>query len=205
MGNRKYETEEEARAAHKAQQKAWREAHKGYYTKDKQAERKVKNTKSDGVWGKESFSMPGITLNLCSVQKSNPTSVFIECALTYRYTKDINAIRKLKNDLRAMLKSKLEGQEEYDKKQYIIVIEAYDSSFDVGGKYRNYKSKWKHLTFEFHLRKIRRSFNWVETVTFLEPIVLDIRNNIETLVAENGLELKSAKDSSSIASEPEAS
>ena len=204
MSNKKYATAEEAKAAHKAQIKAWREAHKGYYAKHKVVERKVKNTTSN-VWGSEVYSKPGITIKIGSTSKANPTTAFIEGVVKYKHITDIGVIRKLRNGVEATLKSILENQEEYDKKNRILIIEAYDSSIDEFNDKRNRSGKWKHLVFELHIKKIGRPFNWVETVTFLEPIVLDIQSNIETLAEEYGLVLKSAKDSTTHSAKPDAS
>ena len=205
MSHRKYATDEEAKAAHKAQLKAWREAHRDYYAKNKEVERKVKNAKTSGVWGSEVYTRSGIRIKIGSVSKANPTTAFIEGCVTYKHTTDISTIRRLKNSVEALLKSKIDSQEEYDKKNRILIIEAYDSSIDEYNNKRNRSGSWKHLLFELHIKKIGRSFNWVETVTFLEPIVKDIQSNIETLAEEYGLELKSTKDSSSVAAKPEAS
>lgn len=193
---RKYETKEEALEAN-------RRRNRDYYTRPTPANQK--NSKNPNIWGSAVYRMPGLTIELGTVKKSNPETVFIDCSVTYKHTTDLDAVRCLKEDVRKMLKARIDEQVEYDKKNFILVIEAFDSSIDEFNEHRNRNGKWKHLTFQLHLKKIGRPFTWVETVDYVTPIMLDIRERLIQLLADNGLELKSRKDSSSVTAQPETS
>lgn len=200
MANVKYKTEEERRAAHKAQMKAWRLAHKD-------GKHKVRNTKKQGVWANEVYKIPGLSLTLGSVDKSNPTTVFLEGHIIYGNTQSISAVRSLESCVRSWFINWLKEQEEYDRKNYILVTDAHDKSSREFGM--RSEAKWKHLQFELHLKKIGRSFNWVETVAYWEPIIKDIQEYVRTTTKDSGLNMQTktglTEYSCSVASEPDAS
>lgn len=188
---KKYKTKEEALEAN-------RRRNREYYTRATPG--KQKNSTNPNVWGSAVYRMPGLTIKLGTVKKSKPDTIFIECSITYKHITDLDVVKQLKDGVSKMLKARIEEQEEYDRKNFILVIEAFDSSIDEGNQRRNRQGKWKHLTFELHLKKIGRPFTWVQTVDYMVPIVLDIRERLIQLLTDNGLELKSRKDTGSIAS-----
>lgn len=169
--HRKYFSEEERKAANRAYFKKFRE---------KELKSKSREDVSNPCKHKR-LSYDGIKVDIGTMNRITLDTAYIEIMATISYTSDDKALLLFQNNVHNAFNDWLKGQDMWDKKNRIAIMECAKTNPDHDGKY-------KTLTFQYHVRRDEVT-PWKETADNLMELVDVLLDEIKKTCDETGLVL----------------
>lgn len=171
MGARKkYETEEERLEARKESDRMSYLRRRGISTREDCAN-SCKHTR---------INLQSIKYDVATMDRIALTTMYIECVISVLFTKDQEALRRLKIDIHDRIKAWLSGQDIWDKNNYIYVFEIPELNKRYSGSFRN-------VGFELHVKRMVRPVSYAWNVRDLQPLVDCLTETIKKTCGEAGL------------------
>lgn len=167
----KYHTEEERKAANRAYFKKFRE-------------KQIREGGREGVSNPckhKRISYDGIKVDIGTMNRTALDTAYIELMVTVSYTNDEKSLELFKTNVHKQFNVWLKGQDMWDKKNRIAIMECAKSNPDHKGKY-------KTLTFQYHVRRDEIT-PWKETADNLMVLVEVLLDEIKKTCDETGLVL----------------
>lgn len=174
--------------------------HKIYVTEEERREHKIKyeqeyKQKKLEKIGRDNVEHPckhkmyhqdGVRVDIGTMDRTKLDTAYVDMMVTTSYTNDEEIINKFKLETRKTFNDWLYGQDMWDRKHRICVLE-------YAAIRKSYVGIQKSFTLQFHVRRDKTT-TWNETVTNLMGLVDTIIDALKKTCDETGLELRSWKN-----------
>ncbi len=168
---KKYDTEEEAKAAQTRQQ---REYH----------ERKVANAGREGVTNPckhKKVKYDGITIDIGTMDRTKLNTAYIDIRVTTTYTNELSILEKFRTNVHRAFNTWLSEQTMWDRRNRIAIMEYNKVDW-------NYQGKHKTIDYQYHIRRDEIT-NWDSTIENLMGLVTALVDEIKKTCDDTGLQL----------------
>jgi len=119
---------------------------------------------------------------MATMDKKNHLTIYITCVINVLFSNDIEAFRKLRDDINDTINTWLRNQENWNRRIKIFVFNMPEVNSKYTGSFRN-------VDFELHLRRNAPGESYARNVEELTPLVDYLTETIKKTCAETGLNL----------------
>lgn len=162
------------------------------------------------------LKLGALKYDVATMDKVNNLTMYITCVISILFSNDMQAFRKLRDDVNRAINAWLDADPNWNRKVKIFV-------FNMPEANKNYEGSFRNIDFELHLRRNTPGTSYQDNAEELMPLVDALSDTIKKTCAETGLKLAyrpsnaksgmklkdyveslSAEDSATVAAEPDA-